>query len=164
MLESCVLVQGVGIVVGLLWFVSVLCEGLLVWWLLLLLLLNYLFFVDEDLQCGVLVLCELVGLFVQSNDVGLLCQVEGLCVVGVNFVVCCYLVFGFIVFGCGLEVCVEVDEFCFEGGSVILLGIVLYYYFSCYVLMNSFVQIQFVFCICGEFKCWVFLLGVWVIL
>jgi len=74
-LESRAPVQSVGIVAGPSRPVSALREGPLAWRLLSLLSLNYLSLVDEDPQRGALALRELVGLFAQSNDAGLLRQV-----------------------------------------------------------------------------------------
>ncbi len=158
-LESRAPVQGVGIVAGPSRPVSALREGPLAWRLLSLLSLNYLSLVDEDPQRGALALRELVGLFAQSNDAGLLRQVEGLRAVGVNPVVRRHPAPGPIAFGRGLEVRVEVDELCFEGGSATLLGTVLHHYFSRHVSMNSFVQTQLVSRTRGELKRWAPLSG-----
>lgn len=158
-LESRAPVQGVGIVAGPSRPVSALREGPLAWRLLSLLSLNYLSLVNEDPERGALALRELVGLFAQSNDAGLLRQVEGLRAVGVSPVVRRHPAPGPIAFGRGLEVRVEVDELCFEGGSATLLGSVLHHYFSRHVSMNSFVQTQLVSRTRGELKRWAPLSG-----
>ncbi|MCE4538105.1 type VI secretion system baseplate subunit TssF [Pelomonas sp. P7] len=158
-LESRAPVQSVGIVAGPSRPVSALREGPLAWRLLSLLSLNYLSLVDEDPQRGALALRELVGLFAQSNDAGLLRQVEGLRAVSARPVVRRHPVPGPIAFGRGLEVRVEVDELSFEGGSATLLGSVLHHFFTRHVSMNSFVQTQLVSRTRGELKRWAPLSG-----
>lgn len=158
-LESRAPVQGVGIVAGPSRPVSAMREGPLAWRLLSLLSLNYLSLVNEDPERGALALRELTGLFAQSNDAGLLRQVEGLRAVSASPVVRRHPAPGPIAFGRGLEVRVEVDELCFEGGSATLLGAVLHHYFSRHVSMNSFVQTQLVSRTRGELKRWAPLSG-----
>jgi type VI secretion system protein ImpG len=158
-LESRAPVQGVGIVAGPSRPVSALREGPLAWRLLSLLSLNYLSLVNEDAERGALALRELTGLFAQSNDAGLLRQVEGLRAVSVSPIVRRHPAPGPIAFGRGLEVRVEVDELCFEGGSATLLGAVLHHHFSRHVSMNSFVQTQLVSRTRGELKRWAPLSG-----
>jgi len=158
-LESRAPVQSVGIVAGPSRPVSALREGPLAWRLLSLLSLNYLSLVNEDAERGALALRELTGLFAQSNDAGLLRQVEGLRAVSVSPIVRRHPAPGPIAFGRGLEVRVEVDELCFEGGSATLLGAVLHHHFSRHVSMNSFVQTQLVSRTRGELKRWAPLSG-----
>lgn len=158
-LESRAPVQGVAIVAGPSRPVSALREGPLAWRLLSLLSLNYLSLVNEDPQRGALALRELIGLFAQSNDAGLLRQIEGVRAVSVSPVVRRHPAPGPIAFGRGLEVKVEVDELSFEGGSATLLGAVLHHYFSRHVSMNSFVQTQLVSRTRGELKRWAPLSG-----
>jgi type VI secretion system protein ImpG len=158
-LESRAPVQSVGIVAGPSRPVSALREGALAWRLLSLLSLNYLSLVNEDAERGALALRELIGLFAQSNDAGLLRQVDGLRAVSVSPIVRRHPAPGPIAFGRGLEVKVEVDELCFEGGSATLLGAVLHHHFSRHVSMNSFVQTQLVSRTRGELKRWAPLSG-----
>ncbi|HEY0955000.1 MAG TPA: type VI secretion system baseplate subunit TssF [Roseateles sp.] len=129
-------------------------EGPLAWRLLSLLSLNYLSLVDEDAERGALALRELLGLFGQSSDAGLLRQIEGVRSVGTRPVVRRHPAPGPIAFGRGLEVQVTVDELSFEGGSAALLGAVLHHYFSRHVSMNSFVQTLLVSRTRGELKRW----------
>ncbi len=153
-LDSRAPVQGVGIVAGPSRPISALREGPLAWRLLSLLSLNYLSLVNEDADRGALALRELIGLFAQSNDAGLLRQVEGVRAVSANPVVRRHPAPGPIAFGRGLEVRVEVDELSFEGGSATLLGSVLHQFFSRHVSMNSFVQTLLVSRTRGELKRW----------
>ncbi|MFG6413070.1 type VI secretion system baseplate subunit TssF [Roseateles sp. DC23W] len=129
-------------------------EGPLAWRLLSLLSLNYLSLVDEDADRGALALRELLGLFGQSADAGLLRQIEGVRSVATRPVVRRHPAPGPIAFGRGLEVQVTVDELSFEGGSATLLGAVLHHYFSRHVSMNSFVQTLLVSRTRGELKRW----------
>lgn len=129
-------------------------EGPLAWRLLSLLSLNYLSLVDEDAERGALALRELLGLFGQSSDAGLLRQIEGVRSVATRPVVRRHPAPGPIAFGRGLEVQVTVDELSFEGGSATLLGAVLHHYFSRHVSMNSFVQTLLVSRTRGELKRW----------
>jgi type VI secretion system protein ImpG len=129
-------------------------EGPLAWRLLSLLSLNYLSLVDEDPERGALALRELLGLFGQSADAGLLRQIEGVRSVSARPVVRRHPAPGPIAFGRGLEVQVSVDELSFEGGSAALLGAVLHHYFSRHVSMNSFVQTLLVSRTRGELKRW----------
>jgi len=153
-LESRAPVHGVAIVAGPSRPVSAQREGPLAWRLLSLLSLNYLSLVNEDPERGALALRELIGLFAQSQDAGLLRQVEGVRAVSASPVVRRHPAPGPIAFGRGLEVRVEVDELNFEGGSATLLGAVLHHYFSRHVSMNSFVQTQLVSRTRGELKRW----------
>ena len=153
-LESRAPVQGVAIVAGPSRPVSAMREGPLAWRLLSLLSLNYLSLVNEDPERGALALRELIGLFAQSNDAGMMRQVEGVRAVSASPVVRRHPAPGPIAFGRGLEVRVEVDELSFEGGSATLLGAVLHHYFSRHVSMNSFVQTQLVSRTRGELKRW----------
>jgi type VI secretion system protein ImpG len=129
-------------------------EGPLAWRLLSLLSLNYLSLVDEDAERGALALRELLGLFGQSANAGLLRQIEGVRSVATRPVVRRHPAPGPIAFGRGLEVQVTVDELSFEGGSAALLGAVLHHYFSRHVSMNSFVQTLLVSRTRGELKRW----------
>lgn len=129
-------------------------EGPLAWRLLSLLSLNYLSLVDEDAERGALALRELIGLFGQSGDPGLLRQVQGVRSVATRPVVRRHPAPGPIAFGRGLEVQVTVDELAFQGGSATLLGAVLHHYFSRHVSMNSFVQTVLVSRTRGELKRW----------
>jgi type VI secretion system protein ImpG len=129
-------------------------EGPLAWRLLSLLSLNYLSLVDEDAERGALALRELLGLFGQSSDAGLLRQIEGVRSVATRPVVRRHPAPGPIAFGRGLEVQVTVDELSFEGGSAALLGAVLHHHFSRHVSMNSFVQTLLVSRTRGELKRW----------
>ena len=129
-------------------------EGPLAWRLLSLLSLNYLSLVDEDAERGALALRELVGLFGQGAEPGLLRQVEGLRSVSARPVVRRHPAPGPIAFGRGLEVQLTVDELAFQGGSAALLGAVLHHYFSRHVSMNSFVQTALVSRTRGELKRW----------
>jgi len=129
-------------------------EGPLAWRLLSLLSLNYLSLVDEDAERGALALRELLGLFGQSSDAGLLRQIEGVRSVTTRPVVRRHPAPGPIAFGRGLEVQLTVDELSFEGGSATLLGSVLHHYFSRHVSMNSFVQTLLVSRTRGELKRW----------
>jgi type VI secretion system protein ImpG len=158
-LESRAPVQGVSIVAGPSRPISAHREGPLAWRLLSLLSLNYLSLVNEDPQRGALALRELIGLFAQSADPGLLRQVAGLRTVDVKPVVRRHPTPGPIAFGRGLEVQVGVDELAFEGGSATLLGAVLHHYFSRHVSMNSFVQTVLVSRTRGELKRWTPLVG-----
>lgn len=153
-LETRAPVEHIGIVAGPSRPVSATREGPMAWRLLSLLSLNYLSLVDEDAERGALALRELVSLFAQSGDAGLLRQIEGLRSVTTRPVVRRHPAPGPIAFGRGLEVQVTVDELAFQGGSATLLGAVLHHYFSRHVSMNSFVQTALVSRTRGELKRW----------
>lgn len=153
-LETRAPVDAIAVVAGPSRPVSATREGPLAWRLLSLLSLNYLSLVDEDAERGALALRELLGLFGQSSDAGLLRQIEGVRSVAARPVVRRHPAPGPIAFGRGLEVQVTVDELSFEGGSASLLGAVLHHYFSRHVSMNSFVQTLLVSRTRGELKRW----------
>ncbi|MDR7333837.1 type VI secretion system baseplate subunit TssF [Roseateles asaccharophilus] len=153
-LETRAPVETIAVVAGPSRPVSATREGPLAWRLLSLLSLNYLSLVDEDAERGALALRELLGLFGQSANAGLLRQIEGVRSVATRPVVRRHPAPGPIAFGRGLEVQVTVDELSFEGGSAALLGAVLHHYFSRHVSMNSFVQTLLVSRTRGELKRW----------
>ena len=119
---------------------STLREGNVAWRLLNLLSLNYLSLLDTDAQQGAMALRELVGLFAQTHDTGMLRQIEGLQQVEASPVVRRHPTPGLIAFGRGIEIKLTVDELAFEGGSAFMLGAVLHRYFARHVSMNSFVE------------------------
>ena len=153
-LETRAPVESVGVVAGPSRPCSAVREGPMAWRLLSLLSLNYLSLVDEDPERGALALRELLGLFGQSTDAGLLRQIEGVRSVRTRPVVRRHPAPGPIAFGRGLEVQVTVDELSFEGSSAALLGTVLHHYFSRHVSMNSFVQTALISRTRGELKRW----------
>jgi type VI secretion system protein ImpG len=151
--------QGIAVVAGPSRPVSAQREGPQAWRLLSLLSLNYLSLLGSESGEGALALRELLSLFAQGADAGLLRQIEGLRSVAVTPVVRRHPAPGPIAFGRGLEIKVSVDELNFEGGSPLLLGAVLHRYFSRHVSMNSFVQTALHSLARGELQRWAPLSG-----
>ncbi|UZG45894.1 type VI secretion system baseplate subunit TssF [Caldimonas thermodepolymerans] len=134
---------------------SSLREGAVSWKFIHQLSLNYLSLLDVDEREGAAALREILTLYAQSADHGLLKQIDGLRSVRTRPTVRRFPAPGPIAFGRGVEVDVEVDEFAFQGASAFLFGAVLAQFFTRYVSLNSFVETSLRSTSRGELMRWV---------
>lgn len=119
---------------------SALREGGIAWKFVNHLSLNYLSLLDTDERQGAAALRELLELYADNGDGGMLKQVEGLRSVRTQPIVRRLPMPGPITFGRGLQIDIEVDEFAFQGLSAFLFGAVLDRFFARHVSINAFAE------------------------
>jgi type VI secretion system protein ImpG len=121
--------------------------------------LNYLSLLDAKEGDGAVALRDLLKLYVNSNDVFALRQIEGIRSVVANPIVRRVASAGPLTFARGLEIRVLMDEDAFEGSGIFLLGAVLAQFFARYVSINSFTETVIVSQRRGEIMRWPSLIG-----
>jgi type VI secretion system protein ImpG len=121
--------------------------------------LNYLSLLDAKEGDGAVALRDLLKLYVNSNDVFALRQIEGIRSVVANPIVRRVASAGPLTFARGLEIRVIMDEDAFEGSGIFLLGAVLAQFFARYVSINSFTETVIVSQRRGEIMRWPSLIG-----
>jgi type VI secretion system protein ImpG len=121
--------------------------------------LNYLSLLDSKEGEGAVALRELLKLYVNSNDVFTLRQVDGIRSVASAPIVRRVGGTGPLTFARGLEVKVTMDEEAFEGSGIFVLGAVLAQFFARYVSINSFTETVIVSQRRGEVMRWQSLIG-----
>ena len=114
--------------------------GETVWKLLSHLSLNYLSITSDNGRKGASALREMLRLYVDSRDVAMQKQIDGLVLVESQPIVRRIPTPGPMTFGRGLELTVTLDEENFEGVGVFLLSSVLEQFFAKYVSINSFTE------------------------
>ena len=115
-------------------------EGDTAWRLLSHLSLNYLSIVDDGDEKGASTLRQMLSLYANVNDPGVIRQLESIKTVSSNAVVRRMPIDGPITFGRGVEIEVTCDETGFEGMSLFLLGAVLDEFFAKHVSINTFTE------------------------
>jgi type VI secretion system protein ImpG len=121
--------------------------------------LNYLSLLDAKEGDGAVALRDLLKLYVNSNDVFALRQIEGIRSVVATPIVRRVASAGPLTFARGLEIRVIMDEDSFEGSGIFLLGAVLAQFFARYVSINSFTETVIVSQRRGEIMRWPSLIG-----
>lgn len=115
-------------------------DGAQAWSFISQLSLNYLSLLDTSPDEGAAALRELLSLYATTADEGMHRQVEGLRSINCEQVVSRLPLVGPLCFGRGIRIGLEIDELCFEGGSVFLLGSVLERFLARHVSINSFTE------------------------
>lgn len=115
-------------------------DGAQAWSFISQLSLNYLSLLDSSPDQGAAALRELLTLYATTADEGMHRQVEGLRSIACEQVVRRLPLTGPLCFGRGIRICLEMDELCFQGGSVFLLGSVLERFLARHVSINSFTE------------------------
>jgi type VI secretion system protein ImpG len=121
--------------------------------------LNYLSLLDAKEGDGAVALRDLLKLYVNSNDVFALRQIEGIRSVVATPIVRRVASAGPLTFARGLEIKVIMDEEAFEGSGIFPLGAVLAEFFARYVSINSFTETVIVSQRRGEIMRWPSLIG-----
>jgi type VI secretion system protein ImpG len=129
-------------------------EGEASWKLINQLALNYSSLIDTAQHQGASALKQLLNLYIDSNDVVMRKQVEGILAIEAEYVTRRIPVSGPIVFGRGVELTVLFDESAFVGSGIFLLGTILDHFFARYVAINSFTQTVIKSQTRGEVKRW----------
>ena len=115
-------------------------EGETAWRLINHLSLNYLSLMDVDGKEGAQSLRELLRLYVNTDNVADVRQVEGVRAISSCAIVRRLPVAGPISYARGLQITLTLDDAAFEGSSAFLLGAVLEQFFAKYVSLNSFTE------------------------
>jgi type VI secretion system protein ImpG len=115
-------------------------SGTMAWRLISHLSLNYLSLTDAQDGSGATALRELLRLYRDVSDAPMLRQIEGLRSAVGRPIVRRLPLAGPPSFARGIEVALECDDSAFEGGSVVLLGLVLAHVLARYVSINSFTE------------------------
>lgn len=134
---------------------SALREGGIAWKFVNQLSLNYLSLLDTDAHQGAAALRELLTLYADNGDGGMLKQIEGLRSVSTQAIVRRLPMPGPITFGRGLAINLEVDEMAFQGLSAFLFGAVLENFFARHVSINAFTETTLRSQSRGDIKRWV---------
>lgn len=134
---------------------SALREGGIAWKFVNQLSLNYLSLLDTDAHQGAAALRELLTLYADNGDGGMLKQIEGLRSVSTQAIVRRLPMPGPITFGRGLAINIEVDEMAFQGLSAFLFGAVLENFFARHVSINAFTETTLRSQSRGDIKRWV---------
>ena len=121
--------------------------------------LNYLSLLDAKEGDGAVALRDLLKLYVNSNDVFSLRQIEGIRSVAATPIVRRIATAGPLTFARGLEIRVTMDEEAFEGSGIFILGAVLAQFFARYVSINSFTETVLISLRRGEIMRWPSLIG-----
>jgi type VI secretion system protein ImpG len=139
--------------------VASIAEGDPSWRIINHLSLNYLSLLDTKEGDGAVALRDLLKLYVNSNDVHTLRQIEGIRSVVATPIIRRVASTGPLTFARGLEVRVAFDESAFEGSGIFILGAVLAQFFARYVSINSFTETVIVSQRRGEIMRWPSLIG-----
>jgi len=134
---------------------SALRDGGIAWKFVNQLSLNYLSLLDTDAHQGAAALRELLTLYADNGDGGMLKQIEGLRSVSTHAIVRRLPMPGPITFGRGLAIDLEVDEMAFQGLSAFLFGSVLENFFARHVSINAFTETTLRSQSRGDIKRWV---------
>jgi len=134
---------------------SALRDGGIAWKFVNQLSLNYLSLLDTDAHQGAAALRELLTLYADNGDGGMLKQIEGLRSVSTQPIVRRLPMPGPITFGRGLAINLEVDEMAFQGLSAFLFGAVLERFFARHVSINAFTETTLRSQSRGDIKRWV---------
>ncbi|RZI80563.1 MAG: type VI secretion system baseplate subunit TssF [Rubrivivax sp.] len=134
---------------------SALRDGGIAWKFVNQLSLNYLSLLDTDAHQGAAALRELLTLYADNGDGGMLKQIEGLRSVSTAPIVRRLPMPGPITFGRGLAINLEVDEMAFQGLSAFLFGSVLENFFARHVSINAFTETTLRSQSRGDIKRWV---------
>ena len=134
---------------------SALREGGIAWKFVNQLSLNYLSLLDTDAHQGAAALRELLTLYADNGDGGMVKQIEGLRSVSTQAIVRRLPMPGPITFGRGLAINLEVDELAFQGLSAFLFGSVLENFFARHVSINAFTETTLRSQSRGDIKRWV---------
>ncbi len=129
------------------------------WRLLSHLNLNYLSLLGAEEGNGAASLREMLELYADLSDAALKRQVEGLAAINVEPVVRRLPLGGPITAGRGLRIDLTLDETCFEGLGIFLLGRVLSEFLSRYASINSFTETRILSTDRGEIVRWPLMTG-----
>jgi type VI secretion system protein ImpG len=119
---------------------SPLADRAMAWQLVSQLSLNYLSLVDANEREGAAALRQILELYARTTDGGMKKQIEGLLSVRSRPLVRRLPIPGFLTFGRGLQIELEVDELAFQGASAFLFGCVMEQFLARYASLNSFTE------------------------
>ncbi len=129
------------------------------WRLLSHLNLNYLSLINDSEGNGAASLREILELYADLSDASLRRQVEGVAAIEARPVVRRLPIGGPITAGRGVEISLTLDETCFEGVGIFLMGRILSEFFARYVSINSFTETRIVSTERGEIVRWPMQIG-----